>query len=245
MTAPQPTSPERLSRQALLVWASAVCVYIVAITGRTSFGVAGTEAMSRFDVSAGRIAVFTSVQVGVYALVQIPTGIAIDRYGPRRLLALGALIMAVGQITLALTTSYPVALLARVLIGAGDATAFLSAMRILPYWFPLRRAPLFAQLTGSLGQIGQFLSAVPFLALLHGMGWTPAFLSLGALGVLVALLAWIAVIDAPSAPSAPPQSGSPSSLANTLRRVTTSPVCWLGFFTHWTGIAAQVTFTLL
>lgn len=142
----------RLTRRAIIVWAGAVLFYIVAITGRTSFGVAGVHAIERFEVDASRIAVFTVVQVGVYALAQIPTGLLIDRFAPKRVLLAGALIMAAGQILLGFTDVYWVALLARVLIGAGDASAFLSVMRILPYWFPLRWTPLFTQLTASLGR---------------------------------------------------------------------------------------------
>ena len=118
------------------MWVAAMLVYIVAITGRTSFGVAGLEAMERFDVDASRIAVFTSVQLGIYAFAQIPTGVLIDKYGPRKLLVIGAVIMGVGQVALGLTANYWMAIAARLLIGAGDATAFLSVMRILPYWFP-------------------------------------------------------------------------------------------------------------
>ena len=65
---------EQLTSQALIVWLGAVAVYAVAILGRTSFGVASVEAIDRFDVDASRIAVFTAVQVGVYAFAQIPTG---------------------------------------------------------------------------------------------------------------------------------------------------------------------------
>ena len=147
-------------------------VYIVAMTGRTSFGVAGLEAIDRFEVDASRIAVFTSVQLGVYALAQIPTGMLIDKFGPRRLLVIGSVIMGLGQVVLGFTTNYWVAIAARILIGAGDATAFLSVMRILPYWFPLHRTPMFTQVTSSLGQLGQFMSAIPFslvlgLSLIH------------------------------------------------------------------------------
>ena len=170
------------------MWFGAVAVYVVAILGRTSFGVAGVEAIDRFGIDASRIAVFTAVQVGVYSLAQIPTGVLIDRQGPRFMLIVGALVMAVGQILLGFTSSYPVALAARVLIGAGDATAFLAVMRILPSWFPPRKTPLFTQLSTAIGQMGQFLSAVPFLALLHAKGWQVAFVSLGAVGVLVACL---------------------------------------------------------
>ena len=174
----QPNPREVITTQALSIWVAAMAVYLVAITGRTSFGVAGLDAIERFDVDAGRIAVFTSVQLGVYALAQIPTGILIDKFGPRLLLVVGAVIMGIGQVVLGFTTSYGVAIAARVLIGAGDATAFLSVMRILPYWFPLHRTPMFTQVTSSLGQMGQFISAVPFLWLLGAAGWTAAFVTL-------------------------------------------------------------------
>lgn len=70
---------QRVTRRALFVWFGAVAVYVVAILGRTSFGVAGVEAIDRFGIDASRIAVFTAVQVGVYSLAQIPTGVLIDR----------------------------------------------------------------------------------------------------------------------------------------------------------------------
>ena len=89
------------------------------------------------------------------------------------------------------------AILARVIIGSADATAFLSVMRILPAWIPMRKTPLFTQLTGGLGYVGQFISAVPFTALLHGQGWETSFVSLGASSVLVAVLVWLAVRDTP------------------------------------------------
>lgn len=237
---------QRVTRRALFVWFGAVAVYVVAILGRTSFGVAGVEAIDRFGIDASRIAVFTAVQVGVYSLAQIPTGVLIDRQGPRFMLIVGALVMAVGQILLGFTSSYPVALAARVLIGAGDATAFLAVMRILPSWFPPRKTPLFTQLSTAIGQMGQFLSAVPFLALLHAKGWQVAFVSLGAVGVLVALAAVVAVADAPTKPGEEAAAKSAKvPLRTTLSTVVRSPVCWEAFFIHGFSIFPMVTFTLL
>ncbi|KKO82691.1 MFS transporter permease [Corynebacterium xerosis] len=244
----------RITGRALTVWAAAVLVYLAAITGRTSFGVAGVEALDRFGVDASRLAVFTAVQVGVYALAQIPVGLAIDRFGARRTMVIGALVMAVGQITLALTASYPIAILGRVLIGAGDASAFLSAMRLLPAWFPLKVTPLFTQLTAGLGQIGQFVSAVPFLMLLHAEGWTAAFLALGSGIALVGIAAAVAIADVPKAPAEPGENAGASSshkpddratVREMLGIVLRHPVCWQGFFTHWVGLMHQATFTLL
>ncbi|TVX79270.1 nitrate/nitrite transporter [Corynebacterium sp. NML180780] len=245
---------EQLTTKALIVWFGAVAVYAVAILGRTSFGVASVEAIDRFNVDASRIAVFTAVQVGVYAFAQIPTGLLIDRLGPRFMLVAGAIIMAVGQIVLGLTTSYGVAIVARVLIGAGDATAFLSGMRILPYWFPPRKTPLFTQLTAALGQLGQFLSAVPFLALLTAKGWTVSFVSLGALGLLIALLAAIAVADTPEWAEMTPgqrreikqqRQDDRTPMKEVLGVVLRSPIAWEAFFIHGWVIFWMFSFCLL
>ena len=234
----------RVTRRALVVWLAAVAVYITATTGRTSFGVAGVAALEHFQIDASRVAVFTAVQVGVYSLAQIPMGLAVDRFGPRRMLVVGAVIMAVGQIILGSTGSFTVAVMARVLIGAGDATAFLSVLRMLPSWFPLRRAPLMMQLTSALGQLGQVLSAVPFAAVLYSGGWSTAFVSLGASGLIVAVAASLVIRDVPD-PGRAVQAETPVQLAAALRSVVTHPACWQGFFTHFTCIFPQIVFTLI
>lgn len=252
-----PHPREQVTRKALIVWVTAVLVYVVAITGRTSFGVASVDAIDRFGVDASRIAVFTAVQIGVYAFAQIPVGMLIDRFGPRKLLVVGALIMASGQVLLGFTSSYWIAIGARVLIGAGDATAFLSVMRILPYWFPLKKTPLFTQMTAAIGQIGQFLSAVPFLALLHGPGWTTAFISLGAIGLIIAIAAGVAVADSPETWEASKLAKDPDHvrekqsppdkmpIGKLLLTVFREPLCWQGFFNHYASMMPQIVFTLL
>ena len=61
---------------------------------------------------------------------------------------------------------------------------FVSVLRLVTTWFPARRVPVVTQLTGVVGQLGQLLSAVPLVALLHQRGWTTAYLSIASLGVL-------------------------------------------------------------
>ncbi|MBF0580764.1 MFS transporter [Corynebacterium sp. ED61] len=237
----------------------------MAVTGRTSFGVASVEAIEQYHIDATRLAVFASLQLGAYSLSQIPVGLMVDKFGPRKLLIAGALVMGVGQVILAFGSSYPVALFARVLVGMGDATAFSSLMRLIPAWIPLRLAPMLSQLSGALGQFGQFLSAVPFLALLHATSWTTAFFSLGAMGLLLALMAAVLIQDSPAAKETArsdedlgeefgeelseeirePEQQPKLSLTHTLREVLTNPTCWHGFFVHWTGLGTLVAFTML
>ena len=86
------------SGRVLSVWLAALAIYIVAITGRTSFGVAGVDALDRFHINASQLAVFTAVQVGTYALMQIPTGLLIDRIGAKKSMLAGALVMWRGKL---------------------------------------------------------------------------------------------------------------------------------------------------
>lgn len=251
--AASPDPREKITGRALIVWVAAVLVYIAAITSRTSFGVAGVDAIERFQVDATRIAVFTSVQVGVYALAQIPMGMAIDKFGPRKLLTIGALVMGIGQIILGLTDDYGVAIIARVLIGAGDASIFLSVMRLLPFWFPLRNTPLFGQLTTALGQLGQVLSAVPFMAMLGAQGWTASFVTLGSAVALIAFAALIAVRDVPeqrvqkstATPAKTSTTPVKQSLRTSLKLILRNPLCWQGFFIHYLLMLWQNVFTMM
>lgn len=205
-------------RRALLVWSVAVGAYVVAIMNRSSLGVATLEVTDRFGVSSALLAAMAVAQLVVYALLQVPVGVLLDRYGPRALVATGAAGMALGQVVLAVAPSAGWVLAGRVLVGAGDALTFVSVVRLVPTWFAARRVPVMTQLTGSLGQLGQVLSAVPVVALLHAQGWRATFLAVAAVGV-VATVAVLAVVrdappvadvpDGPAGPAAPGGGGAP------------------------------------
>ena len=93
--------------------------------------------------------------------------------------------MASGQVALALVDTPVGVIVARILVGGGDAMTFISVLRLMPAWFPTRQVPLVTQLTGLLGQVGQIGSTIPLVALLHGVGWRWSYLGAGAMGVLV------------------------------------------------------------
>ncbi|MFT4469991.1 MFS transporter [Arthrobacter sulfonylureivorans] len=221
------------SRRAWWVWASGIFAYLVAITQRTSFGVAGLQATERFDATAAALSTFTVVQLVVYAGLQIPVGLMVDKYGPRVMVAGGALLMLAGQTALAFASSVPEGLVGRVLVGAGDAMTFVSVLRLLPSWFSAKRIPLLTQLTGQLGQIGQLISVIPFVAILNLAGWTPAFLSVAALSAVAFVLALAVVRNEPAQhqkPLPPTLRQTGSSLAEAWRE----PGTRLGLWTHFT-----------
>ncbi|GAA2519411.1 MFS transporter [Rarobacter incanus] len=242
------TRPHAPSRAANIVLGTAIFAYIVAVAHRSSFGVASLEAIDRFQADATTVSLFAVVQIGVYAAAQLPVGIALDRFGPRRVITTGAVLMTIGQIGMALASHTEIAIAMRVLVGLGDATTFVGAVRLIPAWFPARRVPILTQITGIVGQLGQVITAFPFLALLHSRGWTVAFMALAGLGVgaAVATCAWVR--DSPTSSPLPattqpqgPQVPSPESL----RDVLTHPGTWLGFWTHLVTSFSLSAFTLM
>jgi nitrate/nitrite transporter NarK len=246
---PGPPARQPSVRRAYLVWGAAVLAYVVAVLDRSSLGVAGLEAGERFGASASVLASFVVVQLLVYAGLQLPVGIVLDRLGPRRLIAAGGVLMAVGQLIMAFATTTALALSARALVGAGDALTFVSVIRLVPVWFPPRRVPLLTQLTGILGQLGQVISAVPLVLLLHARGWQTAFGSAAALGVVMLVAVLVLVRDRPGVPlRRPAAAGAARTLAparSGLGATVREPGTWLGYWTHFLTPFSSTMFVLL
>jgi len=221
-------------RRAWVVWTTAVSVYFLAIFHRSSLGVAGIIAAHRFDISAAQLSTFTVLQLLVYALMQIPVGVLLDRFGPQRLLVAGALFMTVAQLGFALTSSYAGALLARVFVGMGDAMVFISVLRIIASWFPAFRSPLLTAFTAMLGQCGALVAAIPLSKALTSYGWTPTFLASASVGVVLGLLTVLLVRDVP--PGAPPSRWAKDArtVGRDLRLAWRDPGTRLGLWSHFT-----------
>ncbi len=228
-----------------LVWAVGLIAYTVGVMHRTSFGVVGLEAADRFDASPAVLSGFVVLQLLIYAALQVPVGMLLDRFGAQRLIAVGALTMAAGQLLLAVTATIPLAVVARLLVGAGDALTFISVLSVVTAWFPARRVPLMTQLTGLLGQLGQVLSAVPFAALLRGPGWSTAFVSAAALGVAVTLAVLAVVGNRPAGAPAPPPAPSPRQVLAGLAVSWREPGTRLGLWTHMGTQFSGTVFALL
>lgn len=222
----------------------ALFAYLIAVTQRSSLGVAGVDAANRFDAGGAALSTLGVMQMAVYALMQIPVGMLLDRFGPRMLILAGAIGMALGQAVVAFAPTLEVAVLGRILVGIGDATTFVSGLRIIAAWFPQRRVPLMQQWFSNLGQIGQFLSAVPFAMLLHWSNWTVAFLSTAALSVIVAIVVAVVLSDTPWKRTA----GSRVSLRGAFVKLGDAfvrPGTRMGFWAHFSSQFVGTVFALL
>ncbi len=233
------------SSRAVAVWGTAVAVYFLAIFHRSSLGVAGLVASERFHVSASQLSTFTVLQLLVYAGMQVPVGVLLDRFGPQRLLLTGTVLMTAAQLGFALTGTYGGALVARVFVGMGDAMVFISVLRLIASWFPPMRSALMTTLTAGVGQTGALIAAIPLSRALASYGWTPTFAVSASVGVVLGLLVLLVVRDVPR--GAPPSRSvkDARTVGRDLALAWRDPGTRLGLWSHFTTQFASNVMGLL
>ncbi len=231
-------------RRAWATWAVALSVYVLAVFHRSSLGVAGLLAYDRFGIGATQLAFFTVLQLLVYAVLQVPAGVLMDRYGSKAMLLGGLVLMTSGQLAFAFVTSFPAAVAARAVIGAGDALVFGSVIRLVSLWFLPRQVPLVTQLTGQVGQVGAIVAAGPLAFALHAFGWTRSFALASSIGVVLMVAVVLLVKDTPYADTRVVRVKM-AELARSLRLVWGNPGTRLGMWSHFVAQFGLTVFTLL
>lgn len=249
--APATTAQSRQSRQtrqAWIAWAIAIVVYVAAVFHRSTLGVAGLEAAHRFGVGPAALSTFTVLQVGVYASMQIPTGLLVDRFGPRFTLTCAAVLLGIGEAAFGLAHTYPLALAARAVLGIGDAMTWVSVLRVAAAKFPARNYPLVVALSSMLGGFGNLAATVPLTLLLGAAGWTTTFAVAGLLSAGYGAVVAVGLRVKPQHLTDGTAPTAPIGLRDVLRGVRTSwrvPGTRLGFWTHFATMVSPTTLGLL
>ena len=166
--------------------------YLVAHLLRSVTAVAGPEIRADLGLTPSELGFLTSAYFLGYGLMQVPVGIMLDRFGPRRT---DAGLLVVGLLGAALFASADGVLrlgLGRALIGVGFSAGLLAGYKANALWFPLHRLPFMNGALMACGGIGATLSTAPAGLLLEGIGWRALFLLLAGLTALAAAVVWLA-----------------------------------------------------
>ncbi|GAA0224786.1 MFS transporter [Cryptosporangium japonicum] len=233
------------ARGAWIVWLVGLSIYFVAVFHRSSLAVAGLLATERFDITAAQLATFTMLQLLVYAAMQIPVGLLVDRFGSRAVLLTGATVLTVAQAGFAFADSYGTALLARTFVGIGDAMTFISVLRLVNVWFAPQRVPLVTQLTGVTGQLSAIVAAVPMTWALSTLGWSWAYGIAASLGLATAIAGLLFLHDEPGTRSRRGPALSLDTIRSSLATSWQQPGTRLGFWVHFTTQFSPTMFSLL
>jgi len=227
-----------------MVLSAAVAVYVLAVFHRTSLGVAGLIAAERFHISSAQLATFTMVQLLVYAAMQIPVGVMVDRFGAKKLLVAGVVLMTGGQFAFAFASTFGAGVAARVFVGMGDAMVFISVMQLVALWFPPARTPMVTQIAGVAGQLGAVAATAPLSAALRSVGWTRSFAAAASVGLLLGVVLIVVVRDSPYKDHHGDELKM-AAVGRALRLAWAEPGTRLGLWSHFTVQFGATVFALL
>lgn len=200
MTAPaaeQPVDNRIGSLRAWIVWFLGANAFFYAFFQRAAPSVMVDPLMSAFSVGAGAMGNLAALYLYVYAVLQLPVGLLLDRWGPRILVSGGMALTAAGVATFAFADNIWIAYAGRFAIGAGSAVAFISALTLAAAWHPPSRFGMFSGMTMGYAMIGGFLAQGPLGGLVDQVGWRDPLAVSALWGLALSVLIWLIVRDRP------------------------------------------------
>ena len=185
-------------RLAWTMWGLGALLYLIAFFQRVAPAVMTDQLMTEFTLGAAALGNLSAFYFYSYVFMQIPTGVLADRWGPRRLLTVGAAVGALGGLLFAMAPTLFWANAGRLLVGASVSVAFVSMMKLATHWFAPRHFALATGMALFVGIVGGVAAGVPLRMLVESFGWRPVMGVVAGLTALLAILIWWRVRDDPA-----------------------------------------------
>ncbi len=180
------------------VWGLGALLYLFAFYQRVAPAVMTDQLMAEFAIGGAALGNLSAFYFYAYVAMQIPTGVMADRWGPRRVLAVGSGIAALGSLLFAFAPSFGWAGFGRLLVGASVAVAFVSTLKLASHWFPPQKYALASGMALFFGVTGGVMAGVPLRLLVESFGWRMVMGSAGAFAALLCIAIWLLVRDDPA-----------------------------------------------
>jgi MFS family permease len=195
-----------------------VAGYYLSFLFRTINALIAVPLTSDLGLGAGDLGLLTSAYFLTFAAAQIPIGVLLDRYGPRRIQSTLLVAAAAGAALFAASDNFLLLLAGRALMGLGVAAALTAGLKALVLWFPRDRVPLLNGLMIMLGALGAVTATSPADLLLVSIGWRRLFGLFAAATAGCAVIVYLVVPESASAASSAAKVG--------LKKVYTDPGFW-------------------
>ena len=161
---------------------------------RVTPSVMQTELMHTFSINNALFGFLSACYYYAYTPMQIPVGVLMDHYGPRRLLTVACLFCVFGTLLFSVQV-FAVAALGRFLVGFGSAFAFVGVLKLAALWLPKNRFALIAGLATALGMLGPTLGDILLTPMVHIVGWHDTVFITAIIGVILTGIIWFYVSD--------------------------------------------------
>lgn len=192
------TDLKRFSLLPWLVWGLGCLFYFYENLIQVSPSVMSNELMADFSVTSHTLGILSGIYFYSYAGMQLPCGVMIDYFGPKRLLTIATTICALGTIAFGMTDSFYMACLARLMIGFGSAFAVVGTMKLATNWFTPDRFAFLTGLMVTIGMLGSINGEAPLAYMVDHLGWRESMVLLGCIGLILAVVIYAVTSDSPS-----------------------------------------------
>jgi MFS family permease len=190
------------------------CGYFLSYLFRTVNAVIAPDLVRAVGLTAADLGLLTSTYFLTFAAVQLPLGVLLDRFGPRRVESVLLLCAASGALLFAFSQTTSTLLMGRAVIGLGVSSCLMAAFQAFVLWFPKARLPLANGSMMACGGLGALVATAPVEVLLRVTDWRGLFIGLSLLTLLVAGLIFMTVPEQP-------RHGAPVRMAEQLQGVAT------------------------
>jgi len=233
-----------------IFWCLAVG-YVLVFFHRLCPAVVATDMMNDLQAGGTLIGFLSSAYFYPYALMQLPTGLLSDSWGPRKTITLFLCVAGIGSVLLGVTPSPAGAVVGRILVGLGVSTLFVCTLKILAEWYSVREFTVMTGVLMAMGGVGSLAAATPLALVSTWIGWRLSFVLVGLVTALLAALIWRVVRDRPADLDLPSPAEHAAltethiGLGDSIRQVVTRPAFWplaiwfffkYGIFTSFAGL---------
>ncbi len=185
----------RLRTGALALLVVAGCVNYM---DRSAVAVANGPIRDSLGLSLGEMGLLLSSFAWAYGFAQLPAGMLVDRFGPRRVLGAGLVLWSLAQVGSAFSRSLAGFALARVALGLGESPMYTGGTRVCADWYAERERTMPVSVFNASASLGPAIAPAILTGLMAAYGWRAMFVAIGVAGVAVAV-AWVALYRGPDA----------------------------------------------
>ena len=232
---PRLSALRRPTRWRWVLWVALAGGFLLVNFHRVSTGVLSGPLARTFDATGTELGFLHASFFYIYAALQLPSGLVVDRFGTRRVAGVGLLAMSVGVVGFAVSGTFLAAFLSRAVVGLGGSVLFIATLRFLANWYRPREFATMTGLTVAAAGVGGVLATTPLALAVESTGWRNSMLVAALVGLAFAVAVALLVRDRPAdagfepIDGVTPPAGFPDlgTVASNTRRVLTAPSTWL------------------
>jgi sugar phosphate permease len=221
----------RLRTGALALLVVAGCVNYM---DRSAVAVANGPIRDSLGLSLSEMGLLLSSFAWAYGLAQIPAGLLVDRFGPRRVLGVGLVVWSLAQVGSAFSRSLGGFVAARMALGFGESPMYLGGTRVCADWYAERERPLPVAVFNASASLGPAIAPAILTVLMATFGWRSMFVAIGIAGVAIAL-AWVLLYRGPA------EAGLSADERSAISDPTVTPVLTVSPLREASGLLGQRT----